>query len=146
MNNSDIEALQSELEKTRTELRERSKKYVQLHNKLKQVTASFEGRLESRTQDLVLARDKAIEASRAKSEFLSSMSHELRTPLNAIIGFTELLLTDQSDPLTEIQQDSAQEIKKAGNHLLELINEVLDIAGIESGKIALNLEPVERWP
>ena len=146
MNDSDIETLQSELEKTRTELKERSKKYVQLHNKLKQVTASFEGRLESRTQDLVLARDKAIEASRAKSEFLSSMSHELRTPLNAIIGFTELLLTDQSDPLTEIQQDSAQEIKKAGNHLLELINEVLDIARIESGKIELNLEPVELWP
>lgn len=146
MTDHDIKALQGELEKTRAELKKRSQKYVQLHNKLKQVIISFEGRLEARTQDLVSARDHAIEASKAKSEFLSGMSHELRTPLNAIIGFTELLLTDQSEPLTEIQRDSAQEIKKAGNHLLELINEVLDIARIESGKIELNLEPVELWP
>jgi len=78
-------------------------------------------------------------ASRAKSDFLSRMSHELRTPLNAILGFAQLLDLEaaQGD-----QQQSVKQILNGGSHLLELINEVLDIARIEAGHLAVSLEPV----
>ncbi len=92
-------------------------------------------------QALIAAREEADRANRAKSEFLSSMSHELRTPMNAILGFGQLLEYD--DTLSEEQRDNTQEILKGGRHLLELINEVLDLAKVESGRIDLSLEPVE---
>ena len=85
------------------------------------------------------ARDEAERANRAKSEFLSRMSHELRTPLNAIIGFGQLL---ERANLTSMQTDNAREILNAGNHLLTLINEVLDLARIDSGTFPINLEPI----
>jgi len=91
-------------------------------------------------QALLVSREEARRANQAKSEFLSRMSHELRTPMNAIIGFSQLLHADSS--LNEENQDSVSEIIKAGNHLLELINEVLDLSKIEAGKISLSLEPV----
>ena len=97
-----------------------------------------------REQALLEASQKADKANRAKSEFLSSMSHELRTPLNAILGFGQLLEYDSTLP--EDQAENVQEILKAGNHLLTLINEVLDLAKIESGRIDLSLEPVELQP
>ncbi|WP_018953828.1 PAS domain-containing protein [Thioalkalivibrio sulfidiphilus] len=90
---------------------------------------------------LIRAREEAEQASRAKSEFLSSMSHELRTPMNAVLGFAQLLQYDAR--LEQDQQDSIHEILRAGRHLLELINEVLDLARVESGRIDLSLEPVE---
>jgi signal transduction histidine kinase len=81
----------------------------------------------------------AERASGAKTEFLSRTSHELRTPLNSILGFAELLAMDD---LTEVQQESVDHILRAGKHLLALINEVLDIAQIESGRLNLTMEPV----
>lgn len=88
---------------------------------------------------LVEARDVADAASRAKSEFLSRMSHELRTPLNVVLGFTQLL---QMEQLGEEQRGWIDQVLNAGRHLLDLINEVLDIARIESGALTLSPEPV----
>lgn len=91
--------------------------------------------------ELRYARDEMEAASKAKSDFLSSMSHELRTPLNSIIGFSQLMLTQTKNPLAEKQLKQAEQIHKSGKHLLTLINEILDLAKIESGKLSLSIEP-----
>ena len=99
------------------------------------VTARKEAEME-----LDQARDEAVRANAAKSEFLSRMSHELRTPMNAILGFAQLL---ELENLTSKQSESVQHILRAGRHLLELVDEVLDISRIEAGTLAISLEPVE---
>lgn len=91
-------------------------------------------------QALINARNEAERANKAKSVFLSSMSHELRTPMNSILGFSQLMEMDQTLP--EQSREYTSEIRKAGNHLLDLINEVLDLARVESGKTILNIEPI----
>ena len=93
-----------------------------------------------------LARQQAEAANRAKSDFLSSMSHELRTPLNAVLGFGQLLEIDSQPPLSLRQREFVTRILDAGQHLLTLINEVLDLAHIESGKFTLSPEPVPLAP
>lgn len=88
------------------------------------------------------AKNEAISANLAKSKFLSSMSHELRTPLNAILGFSQLLLYDEDHRLTLDQKENIELIMQGGSHLLELINDVLDLAQIESGKSDIVLKPI----
>ncbi len=95
--------------------------------------------LQSVHQGLVDTREEAEKASQAKSEFLSRMSHELRTPMNAILGFSQLLELEIDDPEN---REHIAEIMRAGDHLLELINEVLDLSRVESGKLDLMLEDV----
>ncbi|MDP3511967.1 MAG: PAS domain S-box protein [Sulfuritalea sp.] len=97
--------------------------------------------LQDRNVELESARLVADKANQAKSDFLSSMSHELRTPLNAILGFTQLMESGAPPP-TPAQQRNLDQILKAGWYLLELINEILDLALIESGKATLSHEPV----
>jgi len=90
----------------------------------------------------VKQRQRAELADTAKSEFVSHMSHELRTPLNAILGFTQLLMTDPSLPLVTSQQRDMTEIKNAGEHLLHLIDDILDISKIEAGEISFDIRCV----
>jgi len=92
------------------------------------------------------ALHRAEAANRAKSDFLSRMSHELRTPLNAMIGFSQLLGMDREPGLAPHQRDWTLQIQRAGWHLLEMINETLDLARIESGAVPLALAPLELAP
>jgi len=101
-------------------------------------------RLRLEESEQALARAEA--ANRAKSEFLSRMSHELRTPLNAMIGFAQLLGLDREPALAQHQQEWTQQIQRAGWHLLELINETLDLARIESGAVLLATTALEVGP
>ena len=97
--------------------------------------------LQEKNVELESARSVAEKANLAKSDFLSSMSHELRSPLNAILGFAQLMESD-SPPPTPSQKESIAQILQAGWHLLKLINEILDLAKIESGQVSLSPEPV----
>ena len=104
------------------------------------------GRLFERKEierDLREARDNANSANRAKSTFLSSMSHELRTPLNAIIGFSEFLIHHPEDQLSDDQHTYVKHVSDSGHHLLELINEILDLSKIESGNDDLTIDNVD---
>ena len=92
---------------------------------------------------LAEARDAAMEATVAKSRFLANMSHELRTPLNAVIGITEMLIEDTEETGNGTVREPLQRISRAGKHLLQLINEVLDLSKIEAGKLEINYEMID---
>ena len=101
----------------------------------------FEQALQETNVEMESAKSAAEKANLAKSDFLSGMSHELRSPLNAILGFAQLMAT-ASPPPTDAQKESITQILQAGWHLLKLINEILDLSVVESGKVSLSLEPV----
>jgi len=97
----------------------------------------------ARAIELEAENRRVEEANRLKSEFLANMSHELRTPLNSIIGFTELIYDEQAGPLHSKQREFLEDILSSGQHLLRLINDVLDLAKIEAGKVDFSHEPVD---
>ncbi len=92
------------------------------------------------------ARDRAEAASRAKSAFIASLSHELKTPLNAILGFNQLLATDQRAPLPPHQKEWSDQVEVAGHQLLRLVNDLLDLARIEAGRVSLDVGSVPLDP
>jgi signal transduction histidine kinase len=103
-------------------------------------------RVEIQTRALSAAKLEAERASRAKSEFLASMSHELRTPLNAIIGFTQRVLKRKADQLDAQAMDALETVTRNGHHLLQLINDLLDMAKVEAGKLDVHQESVALAP
>lgn len=130
------------LDAARRSVQEVEERVVARTQELDRVNSELRGEIEERRRiadDLVAARDEAERANNAKSEFLSRMSHELRTPLNSILGFGQLLEMSVSG---EEEREYTGYVTKAGHHLLGLINDVLDISKIETGHMALSIEPV----
>ncbi len=107
---------------------------------LKQANEKLEARVLERTQDLLALRDEAVNANKAKSRFLANMSHELRTPLNAIIGYSDILIEDAEDYGLVNECKDLHKILSAGKHLLDLIDDILDISRIESGNLEVECE------
>lgn len=100
----------------------------------------LEAEVASRTEELRRANEELVQATRAKDQFLASMSHELRTPLNSVIGFSDVLLRGLAGDVNEEQHRQLVMINNAGKHLLALINQVLDLAKVESGQAELTME------
>lgn len=115
-------------------------KRKQMERELIQHRNHLEELVEERTKELEEANERLLELDRLKSMFLASMSHELRTPLNSIIGFTGILLMEMSGELNPEQKKQLSMVKSSANHLLDLINDILDISKIESGKVELSIE------
>ncbi len=107
---------------------------------------NLEDLVEQRTAELRDALDQAQAADRLKSQFLASVSHELRTPLNAIIGFSTVLIDELTESIDEAQREDLETINKNGRYLLELINDILDMARIEAGRMSLRREPTAVRP
>ena len=126
-----------------TERRRAEEQIRRLHEDLQRHAAELERRVTERTAELAVARDQAEESDRLKSAFLATMSHELRTPLNSIIGFTGILLMGLVGPLIPEQEKQLIMVQDSARHLLELINDVLDISKIEAGQIELVHDPFD---
>ena len=146
---SEIEARTRALENSNSEIVREAEQRSEAQQEVMRLNQQLEQRVHERTMqlevsnaELAMAMEEARNANQAKSAFLSSMSHELRTPLNAILGFAQILTSDKLPSTLPQKKEFAQHILKSGRHLLTLINEILDLAKIESGTVALSLEPV----
>jgi signal transduction histidine kinase len=146
---ADIESRKRELETSNREIARESERRHEAQQEVMRLNQELEQRVHERTlqlemanRELGMAMEEAKSANQAKSAFLSSMSHELRTPLNAILGFAQILTSDKLPSTLAQKKEFAQHILKSGRHLLTLINEILDLAKIESGAVALSMEPV----
>ena len=116
---------------------------ARLYESVRTHAAALEARVRERTQELEAANQRLRQASRFKSEFLANMSHEIRTPLNSILGFAELLRDQTKEILSPKQLRFLTNIYRGGQHLLQLINDILDLSKVEAGKIQLNVAPLD---
>ncbi|CAN7581427.1 ATP-binding protein [Pseudoduganella sp. LjRoot289] len=146
---SEVETRKRALESSNVELAREAEQRAQAQQEVMRLNQELEERVHERTLqleatngELAMAMEEAKSANQAKSAFLSSMSHELRTPLNAILGFAQILTSDKLPSTLVQKKEFANHILKSGRHLLTLINEILDLAKIESGAVALSMEPV----
>ena len=110
---------------------------------IRELNTTLERRVAERTAELAIAKEQAEAADRIKSAFLATMSHELRTPLNSIIGFTGIIIQKLAGPLNEEQERQLGMVRNSANHLLSLINDVLDISKIEAGQLEVYAEPFD---
>ncbi len=115
----------------------------EIRRELKQSKAELEKRVEKRTAELSKAKEAAEVGARAKGEFLATMSHELRTPLNAILGFSEMIAQAALGPVDQRYRDYGTNIMSSGQHLLSLVNDVLELSKLENGKFEIHAERVE---
>lgn len=137
-----LRALRQALDHLQSALRERDRALEEGRTALSQL-ARQNARLKTASEELARARDAALTADRSKSMFLAAMSHELRTPLNAIIGFSEVMARQLYGPIGhEKYRDYASDIRASGDHLLALIDDVLDLSRVEAGKLTLRREPL----
>jgi signal transduction histidine kinase len=135
----DLEVKEDEVKTRILEINYLRDAFIKMAIELKALYDDLEERIRKRTEELEHARIQADEANRAKSEFLANMSHELRTPLNSIIGFTEVLQDQLFGPLNEKQLLYLNDVHESAKHLLNLINEILDLSKIEEGKMELEI-------
>ncbi|HVO88626.1 MAG TPA: ATP-binding protein [Casimicrobiaceae bacterium] len=146
---TEIERRTGELEESYTEIAKEATERTRAQQEVMRLNQDLEMRVRDRTaeleianQELAIAKAAADKSNQAKSTFLSNMSHELRTPLNAILGFGQLLQAEDLVTTPAQQSEFVGHIVNAGEHLLALINEVLDLAKVESGTVSLSMEPV----
>ncbi|ADG82059.1 integral membrane sensor signal transduction histidine kinase [Thermincola potens JR] len=133
---------QPEYYKSYGEIKELTERFTDMAHKLHDIYEQLESKVAERTAELAAANKELAEISQYKTEFLANMSHELRTPLTAILAFTEELLTKSMGQLNAEQEEYLKDIRDSGRQLLNLINDLLDLSKIESGKMALNLTEV----
>ncbi len=134
------------LEEAHRRIQQAQEELARYSRSLEEMVAQRTRELQERSEQLEVALRRATEADRLKSEFLANMSHELRTPLNSIIGFSRVILNGIDGPLTELQRTDLTAIHNSGVHLLQLINDILDLSKIEAGHMELQKEPVDLAP
>jgi len=140
---ADLSETASRLAQTHQSLEQAVAERDHINQELRQLSAELDERVRQRTIEADTARVAAEKASQVKSDFLATVSHELRTPLNVALGNIYLLQHSKTEPLSPGQDDRVRRIQTSAQHLLGLINDILDLAKLEAGKIRMNVEPVD---